>query len=381
MLLHEQAEGRGYETVIVHDAEDLIHPDELRTVAQYPADDFIQIPVLPLSADPSQWTNGIYCDEFALAHTRDLAVRSAFGGFVPSAGVGTAFSRRALDALASADSNMVFNPTCLTEDYDSGFRLHRLGLSQRFIPLRRCADGPLATRELFPHKWAAAVRQRERWVIGIVFQGWEKHGWTWAQAYWLWRDRKGPLVSLAGALSTVVCLYWFATRGFALRWLIAGAALQIVHVSVRAACVWRWFGAAMALTVPFRQIYADALNICAAMAAMHRYLRSKWTGEPLKWFKTAHVYPSREALTQPRTGLAISRNAFRAIPLAVTRKWNVIPFAIVDGELQAGSIQTPDPKAQSELRRFTSLDVRIHVMSPDDYAALEAALAESANAD
>ena len=33
----------------------------------------------------------------------------------------------ALDALAASASNRIFNPACLTEDYDCGIRLHRLG--------------------------------------------------------------------------------------------------------------------------------------------------------------------------------------------------------------------------------------------------------------
>ena len=106
MLFEEEAEGKRYDTVITHDAEDIIHPQALRWINHYRtlAYDFVQVPVLALKTPPFALTHGIYCDEFAEMHTRDLTVRSALGVFVPSAGVGTGYSRRALEALAEKDS-------------------------------------------------------------------------------------------------------------------------------------------------------------------------------------------------------------------------------------------------------------------------------------
>ena len=45
------------------------------------------------------------------------------GGFIPSNGVGAGYSRRALEMLAAAHSNRIFEPGCLTEDYENGFRV------------------------------------------------------------------------------------------------------------------------------------------------------------------------------------------------------------------------------------------------------------------
>ena len=42
-------------------------------------------------------------DEFAEWHAKDLVVRESVSGSVPSAGVGTCFSRRALLALVGDD--------------------------------------------------------------------------------------------------------------------------------------------------------------------------------------------------------------------------------------------------------------------------------------
>src|SRR5678815_4627462 len=155
-----------FDVVVMHDAEDLIHPEELSWINYYAARyDFVQTPVLAL-ATPLHWlTHGVYCDEFAENHTRDMLVREALGGFVPSAGVGTGYRREALEKLAHASSNQLFAPEALTEDYENGLRMFRLGCSQAFVPISRGslsqnAGGGrhdfVATREFFPAKWNAA---------------------------------------------------------------------------------------------------------------------------------------------------------------------------------------------------------------------------------
>src|SRR3984957_13929303 len=109
-----------------------------------------------------------------------MAVRPLLGGFVPSSGVGTGYRRDALEKLARSAANRIFEPEALTEDYENGLRLFRLGCSQAFIPLLRAPETKdfVATREFFPATWSSAVRQRTRWVMGIALQTWERHGWT-----------------------------------------------------------------------------------------------------------------------------------------------------------------------------------------------------------
>ncbi len=120
------------------------------------------------------------------------------GSFVPSNGVGTGFTREALENLANSENNLVFEPTCLTEDYENGLRLHRLGSKQMFVPLSvfgttKQGATVVATRELFPLKAHDAIKQRSRWILGIGLQCWERNGWrgSWSEKYWFWRDRKG----------------------------------------------------------------------------------------------------------------------------------------------------------------------------------------------
>ena len=71
-------------------------------------------------------------DEFAEWHAKDLVVRESLVGSVPSAGVGTCFSRRALLALNAETDNQPFNTESLTEDYDVGARLGKMGMQSIF---------------------------------------------------------------------------------------------------------------------------------------------------------------------------------------------------------------------------------------------------------
>src|SRR4029077_19737631 len=133
--------------------------------------------VLPLPMPFCDFVHGIYCDEFAEWQIKDMRARQLMGSFVPSNGVGTGFTRQALEKLATAEHNLIFEPACLTEDYENGLRLHKLGCAQVFVPLARTGESMLATREFFPRSMRSAIRQRTRWITGIALQSWERHGW------------------------------------------------------------------------------------------------------------------------------------------------------------------------------------------------------------
>src|SRR5258705_12674954 len=118
-----------------------------------------------------------------------MVVRSRFGCFVPGSGVGTGYRREALEELARVSGNRVFEPAALTEDYESGLRLYRLGLRQAFVPLTRLASNDfVANRGYFPQGQRVALRQRTRWVMGIALQGWERFGLSLspARSYQAW---------------------------------------------------------------------------------------------------------------------------------------------------------------------------------------------------
>ncbi len=321
MLLFEEEHGLQFEAVITHDAEDLIHPDSLPITNFYlEAYDMVQIPVLALPTPFRKITHGIYIDEFSEFQLKDMRVREMMGSFIPSNGVGTAYSREALQQLAEKEGNRIFEPGCLTEDYENGMRLHRLGCRQIFVPLRRGPNGFIATREYFPSTLASAIRQRTRWVTGIALQTWERHGWSGhrAQVYWFWRDRKGlvgnPLSLASNLLFLCGFITWLHARIYGHPWglsqeqfhpvLLAGTlALQALHLTIRIVCVTRLYGWHCALGVPVRVVWGNYVNALATCRAIGRYLAARVRHEPLVWVKTEHAYPSRNALFQHKRRL------------------------------------------------------------------------------
>ncbi len=304
--LWEERTGADFEIVVTHDAEDLIHSAELDWINYYAARyDFIQTPVLALQTPLADWMHGIYCDEFAENHSRDMTVRTMLGGFVPGAGVGTGYRRDALERLALSESNRVFEPDALTEDYENGLRLFRLGCSQAFVPLARTARHDfLATREYFPRAWSPALKQRTRWVMGIALQTWQRHGWRGSpgEIYWLWRDRKGLLANPLSLAANVVFFYglatgiWTRVTPYQAHLALATMAIATLRLASRAAWVARIYGARFALGVPVRAVYANLLNSAATVRAVIGFAVATALRRPLRWVKTEHAFPSRATL-------------------------------------------------------------------------------------
>lgn len=323
MILYEEEHGERFEMVLTHDAEDIIDPDAVLWINYYGQwHDMIQIPVLPLPTPLAEITHGVYCDEFSEYQQKDMMGRSLLGGFIPSSGVGTGFSRRALEALAAAHRNRIFEPGCLTEDYENGFRVASLGLRQKFIPIHVRSGRPIATRGYFPRCFQTAVRQRARWITGIGLQSWEYHsfGQTLRHSYWFWRDRKSLVGNIAGPLTNLVFFYGAVTWGWALamhrvwglpialenesHWLASGSAaglsLQIAHTAIRVGCSARVYGWPFAAGVPVRVVAGNWINCVATCRAIGGYTAAKLQGRPLRWAKTEHSYPNRAALLTHR---------------------------------------------------------------------------------
>jgi adsorption protein B len=401
MLAHEEACGGRFDLVVTHDAEDVVHPECLRWINHYSDGyDMVQVPVLPLATPGYRFTHGVYCDEFAEFQTKDVPVRERLGGFVPSNGVGTGYARRALEALAAAESNRVFDPTCLTEDYDLGFRLHRLGFRQTFLPIRFLDGQPVATREYFPQRFRQAVRQRTRWVIGIALQGWERHGWSGgvAAVYWFWRDRKGLVGNPLSLLGNLVCLYGLATWlgcllagqvwglrqvtfGPAARLMLALALVSQAHrMLVRMSCAARLYGWAFAAGAPVRAVWANWLNGIATLRAIVRYARASLARQPHVWLKTDHVYPALESPIAPAELVLedvdlclVSRRAARALPRQVVERWQVLPFRVADGQMLLATPREPNKSLKARLRRHTRLEVRFRLVSAENFEKLRRA--------
>jgi adsorption protein B len=267
----------------------------------------VQVPVLPLATPVSKWVHGVYCDDFAESQFKDLPARVFAGGFMPSCGVGTGLSRWTVEQLAATYSNRVFEPACLTEDYELGLRVYQMGLKQIFT------EPIVSTREFFPQTFQGAVRQRTRWITGISLQCWQRNGWgkSWREAYWLWRDRKCLVGNPLSIVANVVFIYGFTTWVWSqisgspwvlgagavnLAWI--GLAMQCFRAGVRTACCSRFYGLGFAAAAPLRVFVANVINALATIRAIKRFAVSIITRTPLVWLKTAHSFPSEAALNE-----------------------------------------------------------------------------------
>lgn len=338
----ERETGVPFQIFVMQDAEDIVHPLSLKLYNYLmPRFAMIQTPVFSLPRRLLDFTAGVYIDEFAELHSKDLIVRERLGHNVPSAGVGTAFSRAAVDAIAAENANQVFRVDSLTEDYDFGFRLGSLGLKSIFVrfPIEReITRRPwwstkertervrdwIATREYFPNRFWASVRQKTRWVIGIALQGWEHLGWRGdlRTKYVLFRDRKILLTSQVNILGYVVvalvCAFWlyealadmpyhFSPLAGLDTWVIALLILNggffLLRLAQRFIAVTRLYGVRQGLMSAPRLVLGNLIMFLACWRAIWQYGRSRFTGETLRWDKTDHAFPSEEQLEHQRRRL------------------------------------------------------------------------------
>ena len=327
--LRESETGERYEIFCLQDAEDVVHPLTLKVFNRFvPEYDLVQLPVIPYERSLHKLTGGTYLDEFAEVHLKGLTSRLAVGGMVPSAGVGTAFSRSACDELAAQTNHVLFPPVSLTEDYDFSFRLFRnhrkSGIAEVWVDRTDAAGRSLkelvAIREFFPAKFGDAVRQKQRWMLGIAFQGAQKLGWGtgWRERYMLLRDRVGVLTSVLNlaALFIFFQLYVEIALGLlshhtwlqslpayypkhALRMLIdANLVLLANRVFQRARFVRQVASRRQMLLAPVRIVWSNVIDFYCTFHAVRRFTHASLTGRPLKWLKTAHEFPNVEALLQ-----------------------------------------------------------------------------------
>jgi bacteriophage N4 adsorption protein B len=200
-----------FDIILIHDSEDFIHPFSLKLsnyLLMYQGVDAIQIPVVPIKDNRGKFIHRTYCDAFAEVHSKDLIVRQAMKVFIPFAGTGMSFRREIFQRLEH-DYPMVFNEVNLTEDYELGLRLNKLGYKTSYVNMltdKGNANTRIATGEYFPNNFWAAVRQRGRWTAGICFQNWKMHKWTGnlRTKYFLMRDRKTIFSNFMVLLSNLV---------------------------------------------------------------------------------------------------------------------------------------------------------------------------------
>lgn len=328
ILQFEQNAKFSFSGFILHDAEDVISPLELRLFNYLVArKDLIQIPVYPFERSWTHFTSLSYLDEFSELHGKDVPVREALAGQVPSAGVGTCFSRRAVLALMADGDGIAFDEQSLTEDYDIGFRLRQKGMQEIFcrFPVinddetkpapfgqRARTANVICVREYFPDTYATAVRQKSRWIIGIVFQGFKTHRWSNSAIlnYFLWRDRKGAIANFLSFAAMLVMLQLVALMIYqqsvegawqflslfcggawltTLLWI--NSCLMANRIAQRIIFVSGYYGLLQGLMAIPRLFWGNLINFMANWRAIRQVIQH---GDPRRvaWDKTTHDFPT-----------------------------------------------------------------------------------------
>jgi adsorption protein B len=301
--------GQRVRFVVLHDAEDRVHPLALNLMDDWlEKADFVQLPVIPELNPDSRWISGHYADEFAESHMKTMVVRDWLDVALPAAGVGCAFEREILARIAEIrGAHHPFAPECLTEDYELGLLVHELGGRSRFVRAIDPAGHLIATREFFPATINEAVRQKSRWIQGIAFQGWDRLGWSrsWAETWMRLRDRRGPLTAVILLAAYLVIVVW-AVTGIAqlsdlYRPRLNAPLVELIVAVGLVGVIWRGlvrsafstvlYGLAEGLRSVARMPIANLITIVAARRALVAYLRTLRGGEPV-WEKTSHyLYP------------------------------------------------------------------------------------------
>ncbi len=324
----EEQTGLKFELVVLSDAEDIHHPLSFKLFNYLmPRFEMIQIPIIPLEMPWHSFVGGVYMDEFAEMHLKELIVREKIARILPSAGTSTAFWRDSLRRLEVAGNGQVFNPATLTEDYEIGIRLGKLGLPQimliqwveRVITTKGKARPKkvkelVATRAFFLTEFRKAMRQRARWVYGIAWQGLKNIGWdrNLKISYTLLRDRLAFFTNflyMFGYLLLFYLLTVFAVRIFRpdfvvpplvrseeVWWKLALVVLFFLvwRILMRFVFVSKVYGLAQAALTPIRIVVGNVLNFASSMLALLWLIRAVSTRREQTWIKTEHEFPEEK---------------------------------------------------------------------------------------
>lgn len=334
----EKRENKVYDIYVFHDSEDIIHPLSFKLYNYLiPRKDMIQLPVFPLEVDYFKFTHWVYSDEFCENHTKDIIVREAINGLVPSAGVGTAFSAKALNLLEQNNNGKPFEVYSLTEDYKTALSIRLSGLSQIFLSQKIAvtkwkkkwlllgkykkvkSHEYVATRALFPLEYTKSVRQKARWITGIGLQEWAHTGWVggFSTRYTLLHDRKSiftHIINFAGYMLFFFWLaYWYFTHDHAefpslqeqfnlhpwVWYLLVFVTLlmmeRLIQRVIATTRIYGWIPAI--LSIP-RIFYGNIINLHALLRAYRQYffIPQKSKSKGVVWDKTEHHFPGSHIL-------------------------------------------------------------------------------------
>jgi hypothetical protein len=207
--------------------------------------------------------------------------------------------------------------------------------------------------------------------------------------------------------------------------------MQAVNMVIRMGHAGRIYGWRFASAAPLRAVLGNAINSLASASAVYRFFLAKWRREPLGWLKTDHAYPNREGLTVDRRRIGeilvgsqyvaaaeleaalasqptdvrigehlihlgklteqelyeclslqqrvdfqfldrtqVSPPIARSLPVAVSRRWKVLGYKVVSGQLFVAGPNAPSSEMHEDLRRFSSLEIRFQLITPGNFETL-----------
>ncbi|MGB9907353.1 MAG: glycosyl transferase family protein [Candidatus Saccharicenans sp.] len=344
----EKETGLTFDIVVLSDSEDIHHPLSFKLFNYLmPRFEMIQIPIIPLEMPWHSFVGGVYMDEFAENHLKELIVREKIARILPSAGTSTAFWRESLKKLDEENNKQIFNPKSLTEDYEVGIRLGKLGLKQiilvqwveRVVTKKGQARPKkvkelVATRAFFLEEFRKAMRQRARWVYGIAWQGLRNIGWdrNLKISYTLLRDRLSFFTNFLYVFGYLLIAYiltcWVAhlfrpdfgipalVRHDQIWWKLALLVLFFFcwRILMRIIFVNKIYGLGQALLSPIRIIVGNVLNFASSTLAMLWLIRAVSTRKEQTWIKTEHEFPAEklEAFRRKIGDLLLTRHLVTA---------------------------------------------------------------------
>ena len=144
--------------VVIYDAEDRPHPQQLRqawSIFRHAGEDLacLQAPLLVTNLQQG-WLARMFAFEYASHFYGLLPYLACIGSPLPLGGTSNHFRRNALEKVSAWD------PYNVTEDADLGIRLYRFGYRCSVIDLPTLEDAPTSLKQWIP--------QRTRWIKGWI---------------------------------------------------------------------------------------------------------------------------------------------------------------------------------------------------------------------
>jgi len=165
-----------FEILLVHDAEDFIHPRSLKLynyLIGYKGYHGIQIPVVPIKSRLGNTIHRTYCDAFAETHTKDMIIRQEMGTFMPFSGTGMGFHRKSMYCIEMINEKIITGKvmsgeTMIKDFYDPFGRIVKVNpdyfnneeantASPEYYNNTKYKDNPFDTLEIMPSALAKST--------------------------------------------------------------------------------------------------------------------------------------------------------------------------------------------------------------------------------